>query len=70
METLLADYTMKDQILSFCKQRKTLAREVWLWKELTIKDEHNGASVCLCLCFLIIIDHHIYNVTKKIELNF
>ena len=45
METLLADYTMKDQILSFCKQRKTLAREVWLWKELNIKDEHNGASV-------------------------
>ena len=28
METLLAEYTMKDQILIFCKQRKTFAREV------------------------------------------
>ena len=55
METLLADYTMKDQILSFCKQRKTLAREVWLWKELTIKDEHNGASVFVYVFLLLLI---------------
>ena len=45
LETLLADYTLKDQILIFCKQRKTLAREVWLWKLLTIRDENNGAAV-------------------------
>ena len=45
MQTLLADYTMKDQIPIFCKQRKTLAREIWLWKLLTIKDESNGAAV-------------------------
>ena len=55
METLLADYTMKDQILSFCKQRKTLAREVWLWKELNIKDEHNGASVYVYVFLLLLI---------------
>ena len=69
METLLADYTMKDQILSFCKQRKTLAREVWLWKELNIKDEHNGASVYVYV-FLLLLIITFTVLQKKIELNF
>ena len=68
METLLADYTMKDRILIFCKQRKTLASEVWLWKLLTIKDENNGAAVCVyVLSLLSIITFTI--LQKKIELN-
>ena len=70
METLLADYTLKDQILIFCKQRKTLAREVWLWKLLTIKDENNDAAVYVYVLplSLLIITFTIF--AKKIELNF
>ena len=68
METLLADYTLTDQILIFCKQRKTLAREVWLWKLLTIKDENNDAAVyvyVLPLSLLIIT----FTMLRKKKLN-
>ena len=46
---------MKDQILVFCKQRNTLAREVWLWKLLTIKDENNGAAIYVYVLLLLLI---------------
>ena len=39
----------------FCKQRKTSAREVWLWKLLTIKDENNGAAVYVYILSLLLI---------------
>ena len=68
METLLADYTLKDQILIFCKQRKTLAREVWLWKELNIKDEHNGASVYVYVyVFLLLLIITFTMLQKKLN---
>ena len=59
---------MKDQILSFCKQRKTLAGEVWLWKELNIKDEHNGASVYVYVyVFLLLLIITFTMLQKKLN---
>lgn len=69
METLLADYTLKDQILIVCKQRKTLAREVWLWKLLTIKDENNDSAVYVYVLPLSLLIITFTMLQKKIELN-